>query len=71
MPSEGSGMDSNDFAEGPDIVFRAENEAEGYRSRWLWSLGQFREAFNEWQNGGEGQTQYGTVCSFVSLCVNG
>ncbi|GAM39499.1 ion channel [Talaromyces pinophilus] len=56
-------MDSNDSAEGPNIVFRAENEAEGYRSRWLWSLSQFREAFNEWQNGEEGQTQDWWVAS--------
>ncbi|EEA27257.1 Potassium channel [Talaromyces marneffei ATCC 18224] len=56
-PSEGSGMDSTDPGEGPNITFKAENEAEVYRSRWLWSLSQFREAFNDWQNGEEGQTQ--------------
>lgn len=61
-------MDSNDAAEGPNITFRAENEAEGYKSRWLWSLSQFREAFDEWQNG-EGQKQYGTVSGCMLLCV--
>lgn len=58
-------MDSNDPAEGRNIISKAENEAERYRSRWLWSLSQFREAFNEWQNGEEDQTQYGNV---YSLC---
>ncbi|EED19686.1 potassium channel, putative [Talaromyces stipitatus ATCC 10500] len=50
-------MDSTDPAEGPDIVFRSENEAEAYRAKWLWSLTQFREAFNDWRNVDENQTQ--------------
>lgn len=59
-------MDSHDSAEGPNIIFKPESEAEGYRSRWLWSLSQFREAFNEWQNGEEGQMQYEIVfCIFM------
>lgn len=62
-------MDSNDSAEGPHIIFRRESETEGYRSRWIWSLSQIREAFNEWQNGEEDQTQYGIVCSFIFYCI--
>ncbi|OKL62818.1 hypothetical protein UA08_01709 [Talaromyces atroroseus] len=38
-------MDSNESAEGPNIVFKPESQAENDRSRWLWSLAQFREAF--------------------------